>query len=319
MPSLSVLVTYYNEGVLLRECLDSLLDGSDLPDEIIVYDDASPDIPAREVIGNDLPVHIIRGEENVGPSRGRNRLLDTASGDYVHFHDADDLFEPEWYRRIQTALAPSDAESPDLVLTEITSKRAGDVVARHVVGFSQLQDDTDLLRFCVQHPILQVCGTYRRSLLNSIGGYRTDLWQAEDYDLHIRLALQNPDYTCIQEPMATIRLRPGGRSRSNRDEVARSIVQIGESLREELPQSYHNQLAEKVAWAGSLLYRHATPSEAKRAFDLAYELGPPNEFQGKHGGYRLLARTAGPLAAEKVSDLYRQLLPEGIRRLVPRG
>lgn len=319
MPSLAVLITYYDEGPLLRECLDSLFAGDDQPDEILVYDDASPTVPAREIVSRDMPVRIIRGDENVGPSRGRNRLLKRASTDYVHYHDADDLFHSDWCRRVRSALDAPQGTPPDLVLTEITSERDDTVAAECVVGISDLAAGADLLRFCVQHPILPACGTYRRSLLKSVDGYRTDLWQAEDYDLHIRLALESPAYVCIPEPMVTIRLRPGGRSRKNHHEVAQSVVQIARYLRDRLPLDCHTDLAERVAKAGSSLYQSGRHDEAKQAFQLAADLGPPQEYAGKHRLYQVLARALGGYTAEQVSEAYRTLLPQGLRARLPRS
>jgi len=40
-PTISVLITYYNERELLTECLRSLAAQTQLPDEILIYDDAS--------------------------------------------------------------------------------------------------------------------------------------------------------------------------------------------------------------------------------------------------------------------------------------
>jgi len=316
--SLSVLITYYDEGSLLRECIESLIVGDDQPDEILVYDDASPTVPAREVVGDEMPVRVVRGDENVGPSRGRNRLLKHTSTEYVHYHDADDLFHLDWCSRVRSALDTDAENRPDIIFTEITSEREGAVAAERVVGFDRLIAGANLLQFCIRHPILPACGTYRRSLLESIGGYRTDLWQAEDYDLHIRLALQSPAYACIPEPMATIRLRPGGRSRKNHHEVAQSVVKIAQSLRDRLPSDYHPDLAERVALAGSSLYQSGRRDEAKRAFRLAEDLGPPQEYTGKHRLHKLIARTLGGYAAEQVSAAYRTLFPKGLRARLPR-
>jgi glycosyltransferase involved in cell wall biosynthesis len=317
MPSLSVLVTYYNEGSLLRECLESLLDGDEQPDEILVYDDASPDVPASDIVPDTMPVNIIRGDENVGPSRGRNRLLEHASTDYVHYHDADDLFHADWCRRVRERI---EATGPDVVFTEIASRRNGTSVSEQVLGLDAImRGDVDLLRFCLLGSMLVPAGTYRRQCLADLDGYREDIWQAEDYDLNVRLALQNPDYQIIPEPLLTIRLRADGRSRRNRHEVTQSVVQIARSLRERIPAEYHTDLAEKVSWAGSLLYQSGRHDKAKQAFQLAADLGPPQEYAGKHRLYQVLARAWGGYVAEQVSAAYRTLLPQGLRARLPRS
>src|ERR1043165_9541693 len=94
-PGISVLITYYNERQLLTECLESLEAQTDRPDEILIYDDCST-YPAKDYLLPGLPARVIRGEENHGPSHGRNVLLEAARSECVHFHDSDDLFAPAW-------------------------------------------------------------------------------------------------------------------------------------------------------------------------------------------------------------------------------
>src|SRR5205807_8952919 len=113
--SVGVLITYYGERELLRECLESVAQQTRLPDEILIYDDAS-DAPAEKYVPQGLPVTVLRGAENRGPAYGRNRLLHASTSSFVHFHDADDLFSPGWHTRVSDAL---DATGADAVFTEI--------------------------------------------------------------------------------------------------------------------------------------------------------------------------------------------------------
>ena len=75
---LSVLITYHNEGELLTECLESLFQQEDRPDEVLIYDDASS-VPAEKFVKY-FPVKIIRGEKNKGPAIGRNKLWQKRPG-----------------------------------------------------------------------------------------------------------------------------------------------------------------------------------------------------------------------------------------------
>ena len=59
-PSISVLVTCWNEKETLWECIDSVLKQTVRPDEIIVYDNASS-APADRCVSEGSPVKIIRG------------------------------------------------------------------------------------------------------------------------------------------------------------------------------------------------------------------------------------------------------------------
>src|SRR6266853_241252 len=120
-PRISVLITYYNEASLLTECLESLRVADGLPDEILVYDDASA-VPPEPYIPGDLRVRVIKGRENHGPAHGRNMLLEASSCQFVHFHDSDDLFAPGWHHEVAARLG---ADRLDAVFTEAASYQDG--------------------------------------------------------------------------------------------------------------------------------------------------------------------------------------------------
>src|SRR5262245_29459086 len=101
--TIAVLITYHGEKGLLHECLKSLTNQGAAPDEILVYDDASG-APAQNFLPDGLAVTVLRGDENRGPAYGRNRLLGACKSAYVHFHDADDLFNPQWSVRVRRVL-----------------------------------------------------------------------------------------------------------------------------------------------------------------------------------------------------------------------
>lgn len=312
--SIGVLITYHNEKEMLRECLNSLLTYPEKPDEIFIYDDAS-DTPAEGYLPIGFPIKVIRGDVNRGPSYGRNLLLKVSQSDYIHFHDADDLFHPDWCRRVREVIAQTGT---DVVFTEISSYRNSMLVQEHVLGLEKLIHGEDLIRFCIQGVVLVPSGTYRRTLVSLIDGYRESLWQSEDFDFHIRLALQHPHFEVITDPLVIIRLHGSNRSR-NRIETSLSAIQAIKLLVNKLPLAYHRDLAEKAVWAGAVLYQNGAYLEAKRAFQLAKKIGPPS-YKAQQRVYRILARIFGPYTAECVSKLYRTTIPKKVRQyLATRG
>ena len=312
-PTLAVLITYYGERELLRECVESVLAQEGRPDEILVYDDASPH-PAEDYLPEGFPGRVVRGAVNRGPCHGRNVLLREATADYVHFHDADDLFDSGWCRRVRETL---DETGADVVFTEITSYRDGELLSERVLGLERLERE-DLVRFCLSGSMLVPSGTYRRELVLALGGYREELWQTEDYDFHVRMAVRGPRFAVVPEPLVRIRVRAEGRSQK-RIEVWTSAVQAVRLLAAEIPAEYRPELAEAAVRAGSVLYKEGALEEARDAFRLAERIGPP-DYRGQRGLYRAVARTFGAEAAERFGAWYRSLVPQGFRaRLVKRG
>jgi glycosyltransferase involved in cell wall biosynthesis len=310
IPTIGVLITYHNECELLAECLRSAWGQSRRPDEILIYDDASV-YPAGDYIPAEVPARVIRGDLNVGPSCGRNILLQASRQEYVHFHDADDLFHPYWCERIWTIIGRTNLDS---VFTEVSSFSERGPVSECVLGLAQLADAPDLVRFCLRGSMLVPAGTYRRSILLALGGYRESLWQSEDFDFHIRLAATNVRYAIIDQPLVQIRLRADSRS-TQRVEVWTAAVQAIGQLSNELPAIYRPELASAAARMGGHLYKLGAHDEARAAFALAQCLGPLT-FADQRRFYRILARACGPESAEWLASAYRRLLPERLRRLL---
>lgn len=93
--NVSVLIPAFNAQDTIQRAVDSVLNGGNLPEEIIIYDDASTDETLsviRGLYGENDKIKIIPAESNMGAGIARQRLLEHASGDLIAFLDADD----EW-------------------------------------------------------------------------------------------------------------------------------------------------------------------------------------------------------------------------------
>lgn len=311
-PTLAVLITYHNEGHLLTQCLRSLWDQSDRPDEILIYDDAS-DLPPSDYVPRDVRAKIIRGEANLGPGIGRNRLLAHSECEFVHFHDSDDLFASGWCAAIRSDIALHDA---DLILTNVASFSGPDQVSSQVLPLELLSLNADLTSFSIENPILVPSGTFRRREAIEMGGFRSSLWQAEDYDFYIRLSSRTNKWRSINAPLVRIRIRPDSRSK-DRSAVYKCALKSIRLLAEELPSKYRPDLSNAAAKFAAHLFQLGLRDDAGNAFTLAFQIGTPN-FAGRSIGYKILSHLVGPLRAEEAAAVYRSTLPIGLRRIVHR-
>jgi glycosyltransferase involved in cell wall biosynthesis len=151
--------------------------------ECIVYDDASTDDTAA--VARSLGATVLRGESNVGPAGGRNRLIEAASSPWVHFHDADDVLHPDFVARMSARAANGDA---DVVLCQVDwlDETSGETVLRwryNEEAYHGPHAPSDM----VFNIIGGIGGLYLAESLRAIGGFRTTLRYWEDLDLHLRL------------------------------------------------------------------------------------------------------------------------------------
>ena len=98
-PKISVIIPVYNVEPYLRRCLDSVIGQTYANLEILLVDDGSTDGSSvvcdeyREMDSRMLVIH----KENGGVSSARNAGLETATGEWISFVDADDCIEPDLY------------------------------------------------------------------------------------------------------------------------------------------------------------------------------------------------------------------------------
>jgi glycosyltransferase involved in cell wall biosynthesis len=111
----SVIVPVYNCADCLAETLESILAQTHRQLELICIDDGSTDGSGailEDFAARDTRVQVLQ-QSNAGAGAARNLGLDAASGQWLAFLDADDLFEP---RMLELALARAVANDADFCL-----------------------------------------------------------------------------------------------------------------------------------------------------------------------------------------------------------
>jgi len=104
---ISVIIPAYNASAYLSQCLECLLFQTYKSLEIIVVDDGSSDDTAK--IAKQYPVRLIE-QKNQGVSAARNAGINAATGQYIHFMDADDIVNLEFYEKMLYAALLSNAD-----------------------------------------------------------------------------------------------------------------------------------------------------------------------------------------------------------------
>ncbi len=102
MDTVSIIIPVYNDLATLPATLDSILQQTYRPLELIIVDDASMDgsfafakAYSQQHQKPNIAFAIQRNHVNMGAGVTRNRALELATGRYIAFLDADDLWKPE--------------------------------------------------------------------------------------------------------------------------------------------------------------------------------------------------------------------------------
>ena len=118
-PLVSIIVPVYNVGVYLNDSLNSLREQTYSNLEFVLIDDGSKDESGvicdefAELDGRFSVFH----KDNGGVSSARNIGVEKASGEYIMFLDADDMFEKDAIERLVDVIIKENA---DVVLFEYT-------------------------------------------------------------------------------------------------------------------------------------------------------------------------------------------------------
>lgn len=108
----SVIIPVYNASAHLRECMDSVLLPTSLNLEVICVDDGSTDDSLailQEYAAQDSRVRVIT-QPNGGAGSARNTGMKYATGEYLSFLDADDIFERDMLRKAYQSAVVDDAD-----------------------------------------------------------------------------------------------------------------------------------------------------------------------------------------------------------------
>ncbi len=182
-PLFSVVVPVYRPPAwALERCVASVLTQSFTGFQLLLADDASRDAALEDQLRSfarlDPRVEVVFRDENGGIAAATNSALDRARGEHVVFLDDDDELHP---RALET-MAAAVAESPEADVLYSDEDKLSPSGQRQVPTFKPDWSPDLLLSSAYLCHLLVV----RRSLVEELGGLRSEFDGAQDYDLMLR-------------------------------------------------------------------------------------------------------------------------------------
>lgn len=196
IPKLSCLMPAYNAERYIQAALDSVLSQTFVNFELIVVNDESTDGTRAildEYARKDPRVRVFH-EQHGGVVSSLNKGLAHCVGEYVARMDADDICAPERFA-VQVKYLDEHPGCACVGGLYMDIDEAG--THRGIFRYNRnrvTSFDSFPVRVALTcHPL----ATFRRSILTSVGGYRSTFPHAEDYDLFLRIAehgtVENPE------------------------------------------------------------------------------------------------------------------------------
>lgn len=207
-PTISVIVPAYNASKWISQAIQSALDQTRPPAEVLVIDDGSTDSTADIVSAFRSPVRLIR-QSNAGPAAARNLGASQAIGAWLAFLDADDLWQPA---KLEKQVEFTNADDVGIVHTLLENGYWSP--APQMVTFERLWDGN-----CIGTSSVLI----RKDAFIQAGGFAVELVPAEDYDLWLRVAAAGWRIVTCSERLTFYRQPPGCLSRDG-ERLTRSIV-----------------------------------------------------------------------------------------------
>ncbi|WP_158675246.1 glycosyltransferase family A protein [Thiohalobacter thiocyanaticus] len=226
-PRFSVIIPAYNSADTISAAIDSVLSQTWPAHEIIVVDDGSTDDTAERVRACGEPVHYLH-QPNAGVSAARNCGIRAATGDWIAFLDADDLYLPdrlkwhaEWIQREPGLIFyVGNFEHRDEAGNPLGTGMEGTPVGRRLLeraggAREAVMEGDDILAFIV-HQFSDVrCLSVPKSLLEQVGGFPAGIAVGEDVYCIVKLCARARAIGVVCEPLAVYTVHDTGAIRSD--------------------------------------------------------------------------------------------------------
>lgn len=201
----SVVIPTYNRTSLLRRALNSVVQQTVQPSEVIIVDDCSEAAILAEVeslvtsFSALLNIKLIINDKNSGANNARNRGIFAAVGRYLAFLDSDDLWLPEKLERQVEEIERAKATSNKPVLSATGRYRVnghGELIARQFGGYVLDGDKIRKSNFIGTLSSVVVETTIARE----VHGFDEALPASQDWDFYIRLS-EFVQYVGVAQPL----------------------------------------------------------------------------------------------------------------------
>ena len=201
---ISVIVPCYNQGIYLKETIQSALASTYRPLEIIIINDGSTDdsLELARVLETQHPEVRVIDQANGGVTKARNTGIAAAQGEYILPVDGDDLISPTY---IEQGLAILSSR-PEVKVVYCQAEKFTETTRKpwKLKPFSLQQLAKDNMIF--------VSALFRKTDALAVGGFSEDMQLGrEDWEFWIKLLKNGGEVVQLPEVGFYYRLTPNSK------------------------------------------------------------------------------------------------------------
>ena len=212
-----VMSVYNEEKWMIDRAINSMLNQSYKLFEIIVVIDNPKREDLVEYISNSfnssIPIITIINPKNYGLPRSLNIGISKANGDYICRMDSDDESLP---LRIEKSIVLMKKEKVNFVTTRVNvvdehGEPCSNLSRNYVCSCKGIRKVSRYIS-CTVHPTW----IFSKKIWEEVGGYREELFSAQDYDFNIRALKAGYDLVTVNEPLLNYTFRESSISGKNK-------------------------------------------------------------------------------------------------------
>ena len=211
---ISIIVPMYNAEKFIGKTIESVLAQTYQNWEMLIMNDVSTDNSLAIVsvyAKKDERIKIVNTEKNVGVVKGRNFLIDLASGKYIAFLDADDYWHNE---KLEKQIKFMKEKNASISCTEYTrikenEEKINDVIIKEEISYNDMLKNNYLGCLTVMYDAEKIGKRYFKELEKN-----------EDYVLWLEIVKDVNTIYGLKENLAYYRVLDNSRS-SNKVKTAK--------------------------------------------------------------------------------------------------
>lgn len=230
----SVIIPTHNRVVSLKRAIESVLNQTRKPDEVIIVDDLN-DATTKELCEQFSADNVIyiSNIEGRGASASRNLGALKAKSEFVAFLDDDDIWLPE---KLEQQCALIDKKNLDVCFSQLLIKYENTDISYPTSAKNLPNPKTEIL---MENYIgATISSVIRRSVFLAVDGFDETIRAREEYDLWIKLIHANARVGVVEEPLAV-----SYRSLEQRDRISLNVDSYISAV--EMLNSKHEALVNK--------------------------------------------------------------------------